>query len=63
MVERLHVRKRLERYRAGHHMSFDEIDPDNLAMSSAKAIAQGADYWEVETNGATNAATIIAQLI
>ena len=61
--QNFHVRRRLDRYRAGHHMDYAEIDPDSLAEAAAQVVGRGADYMEVETDGARKAAETIVGLI
>lgn len=61
--QNFHVRKRLERYRAGRHMDYDDIDPDSLADAAAETMSRPTGYLEVETDGAQQAAAMIAELI
>lgn len=58
-----HVRHRLEQYRAGAHMDFDEATPENLAKRMESLLAQPADYAAVETGTAARAAQMIAGLL
>ena len=58
-----HVRARLDRYRAGRQMDYDEIDPDTLADAISQEVGKDVDYLDVETDGAARAAAMIAELI
>jgi pimeloyl-ACP methyl ester carboxylesterase len=58
-----HVKHRLERYRAGRCMDFDEATPDNVATAMESLLAQPVDYLEVEKGGAARAAKLIAELL
>ncbi len=60
----IHVRHRLERYRAGRCASYDEIrDPDWLADAIVKLVGTDVAYRPVETHGAERAATMLAELL
>jgi len=61
--QNFHVRHRLEQYRAGKCMDFDEATPANLACAIESLLSQPADYAEVETGGASRAAKLIAELL
>jgi pimeloyl-ACP methyl ester carboxylesterase/UDP:flavonoid glycosyltransferase YjiC (YdhE family) len=61
--QNFHVRHRLERYRAGRCMDFDDASPENVAMAIEALISQPVDYAEVETGTAARAASLIAQLL
>ncbi len=61
--QNFHVRHRLERYRAGKCMDFDEATPDNVATAVDSLLAQPVDYAEVETGTAARAARMIAELL
>lgn len=62
--QNFHVRHRLDRYRAGRYMSYDEAsDPDALASAIATEIGRTVDYLPVTGGGAARAATLIAELI
>lgn len=58
-----HVPARLNRYRAGRRMDYDEILPARLAEAISEEIDRGIDYLDVETDGAERAAGMIAELI
>jgi len=61
--QNFHVRHRLDRYRAGRCLDYDETDPDNLAAAMTAEIARPVDYLDVETDGARRAAERIAELL
>jgi len=62
--QNFHVHHRLQRYRAGRRLDYDEAaDPDGLAKVIADEIGRPVDYRPVETGGAARAATSIAELI
>lgn len=58
-----HVRHRLDRYRAGRCLPFDELDPDALAAALAEEIDRTIDYRPVETDGAARAGALLAELL
>ena len=58
-----HVHYRLERYRAGRRMEFDESPPDAIASAIAEEIGRETEYLPVETDGAARAAELIAELL
>ena len=59
-----HVRHRLDRYRAGHHVPYEEAsDPDALAMAIVANLGREVDYRPVESDGAARAADLIAGLL
>ena len=58
-----HVAYRLDRYRAGKRMDYATIDPDGLAQAIVHEIGRETDCQPVETNGATRAAQLIAELL
>lgn len=57
--QNFHVRTRLDRYRAGRHMDYDDINPDRLAEVVSEEIGRTVDYMDVETDGAARAAALI----
>jgi UDP-N-acetylglucosamine:LPS N-acetylglucosamine transferase len=61
--QNFHVRHRLERYGAGRRMDFDESTPELIAAAISDEIGREVDYRPVETDGATRAATRIADLL
>jgi predicted glycosyltransferase len=58
-----HVAHRLERYRAGRRMDYATSDPDLIADAIATELDREVAYRPVETDGATRAATLIAELV
>jgi pimeloyl-ACP methyl ester carboxylesterase len=58
-----HVANRLDRYRAGRRMDFDQAGPDVIAQAIAQEIGREVDYRPVETDGARLAAQRIAELL
>ena len=61
--QNVHVRARLDRYRAGRFMEYEDVVPDNLASVMAHEIGREVDYVDVETDGAAVAAGMIAELL
>ncbi|MEE3850624.1 alpha/beta fold hydrolase [Gordonia sp. LSe1-13] len=62
--QNFHVRHRLERYRAGRCLPYeDAADPDRLAEAIIETLHADADYRPVETDGAMRAADLIAELL
>jgi UDP-N-acetylglucosamine:LPS N-acetylglucosamine transferase len=61
--QNLHVRHRLDRYRAGRRMDFDDATPDAIAQTIAHEIGREVDYRPVASHGATHAAATIAELL
>jgi pimeloyl-ACP methyl ester carboxylesterase/predicted glycosyltransferase len=61
--QNFHVRHRLEQYRAGRCMAFDESTPDTIAEAIAAELGRHVDYRTVETDGAARAAAHIAELL
>jgi hypothetical protein len=61
--QNFHVRHRLERYRAGRPMDFENSPPEAIAMAIAEEIGREVDYLPVETEGARRAAERIAELL
>jgi pimeloyl-ACP methyl ester carboxylesterase/predicted glycosyltransferase len=58
-----HVPHRLRRYGAGRRMDFASATPGVIAAAIAEEIGRPVDYRPVETDGATRAATLIAELL
>jgi UDP-N-acetylglucosamine:LPS N-acetylglucosamine transferase len=58
-----HVRHRLERYRAGRRMEFDDSPPEAIAAAIAEEIDRDVDYRPVDAGGAARAAAMIAELL
>lgn len=62
--QNVHVRHRLDRYRAGRCLRYAEAcDPAVLAEALTAEVARAVDYRAVETDGAARAATLLAELI
>lgn len=62
--QNFHVRHRLERYGAGHHMSYAEAaDPDLLAEAIVKELLVEPVVRPVESDGAARAADLLADLL
>ena len=61
--QNFHVAHRLDRYRAGRRMDYATSDPDAIAAAITAELGRVVDYRPVETDGATRAANLIAQLV
>ncbi|MFC7496126.1 MULTISPECIES: glycosyltransferase [unclassified Nocardioides] len=62
--QNFHVRHRLERYRAGRCIEYDEAcDPEGLAEAIVAEIGARSSYRPVETGGAERAAAMLAELL
>jgi predicted glycosyltransferase len=61
--QNLHVRYRLERYRAGRRMDFAEDGPEQIAAAIVEEIGRTVDYLPVESDGARQAAQAISALL
>src|SRR5438552_1534103 len=61
--QNIHVRHRLERYRAGRCMDFDDATPSNIADAIQLLVSQPVEYGDVETGTAARAAKLIAELL
>ena len=61
--QNLHVRHRLERYRAGRCMDFETAGPADIAAAIASEIGRTVDYLPVATEGAARAAALIGGLL
>ena len=62
--QNFHVRHRLERYRAGTHLPYEAAtDPEELATAVVKELGRDVAYGEVETDGASRAAHLLADLL
>ena len=62
--QNFHVRHRLERYRAGQHLAYeDATDPDALAAAIVRQLGRPVDYLPVEVDGAAVAARMLADLL
>jgi pimeloyl-ACP methyl ester carboxylesterase len=61
--QNFHVHHRLERYGAGRRMEFETDGPAEIAAAIAEEIGREVDYRPVETDGASRAAALIAELL
>jgi len=62
--QNFHVRHRLDRYRAGRCLPYEEAnDPDALAAAIVSDLGRDVDYAPVEADGAARAATLLAELL
>jgi predicted glycosyltransferase len=62
--QHFHVRHRLARYGAGRCMTYDEVvDREVLAAAMAEEIGREVGYRPVETDGASRAAALLADLL
>ena len=61
--QNFHVRARLDRYRAGRCLDYDELTPDGLAHAVVEELRRDLNYADVETDGAARAAALIAKLL
>jgi len=61
--QNFHVRARLDRYRAGRYMDYDDLTPDALAQAVVEELGRTVDYLDVEGGGAARAASMLAKLL
>jgi pimeloyl-ACP methyl ester carboxylesterase len=61
--QNFHVRHRLEQYRSGRCMDFDEAGPDNLAEAMHALLQAPVETAELEPGTAQRAAAMIAELL
>jgi hypothetical protein len=61
--QNFHVSHRLNRYRAGRRMDFDDSAPEMIAQAIADEIGREVDYRPVESDGAARAAALIAEML
>ena len=61
--QNLHVRHRLERYRAGRYMDYAAAGPADIASAIVREIGREVDYRPVATDGAARAAAMLAELL
>ena len=61
--QNFHVVHRLDRHRAGRRMDYATATPEVVARAIAEEIDREVTYRPVDTDGATRAATLIAQLL
>jgi pimeloyl-ACP methyl ester carboxylesterase/predicted glycosyltransferase len=61
--QNFHVKHRLEHHGAGRCMDYETATPEIISMALAEEIGKAVDYRPVETDGATRAAGLIAEMI
>jgi UDP-N-acetylglucosamine:LPS N-acetylglucosamine transferase len=61
--QNFHVHHRLEQYGAGRRMDFEADGPAEIASAIADEIGNEVAYSPVETDGASRAAALIAELL
>ncbi len=61
--QNLHVRHRLQRYRAGRYMDYDNASPEQIATAIAAEIGRNVTYQPVASDGAARAAAMLADLL
>jgi len=61
--QNFHVRHRLDRYGAGQCVDYATADPDLIAARITELVGKPVSYHDVETDGASRAAQLIAELI
>ncbi len=61
--QRFHVTHRLERYRAGRQMEYDEAEPDRIAAAIAEEMVRRTDYLPVVPGAEARVAAMIANLL
>jgi predicted glycosyltransferase len=61
--QNFHVRRRLERHGAGRCMDYRTSTPEMIAEAITEEIGREVDYRDVESDGATRAASLIAELL
>jgi pimeloyl-ACP methyl ester carboxylesterase/predicted glycosyltransferase len=61
--QNLHVRHRLDRYRAGRCMDYQTAGPADIAAAIAAEIGRPVDYRPVAADGAARAASLLASLL
>ena len=61
--QNFHVRHRLDRYRAGRCVDYEDTAPDSLAQAIAAEAGRSVSYRPVEKDGAARAAALLAEVI
>ncbi|HKW72603.1 MAG TPA: alpha/beta fold hydrolase [Candidatus Dormibacteraeota bacterium] len=61
--QNFHVRHRLDQYRAGRCMDFDQATPENVADALRSLVKEPVDFAEVESGTAQRAANLLAELL
>jgi UDP-N-acetylglucosamine:LPS N-acetylglucosamine transferase len=61
--QNFHVRHRLERYNAGRRMLFPDATPETITEAIEEELRRPLAYRAVESNGASTAARLIADVL
>jgi len=61
--QNFHVPNRLDRYRAGRRMAFNDSTPDVIAGALADELSRELNYRDVERDGAQRAAAMLAEML
>jgi predicted glycosyltransferase len=61
--QNFHVAHRLERHGAGRRMDYAETTPESTAAAISAEIGRDVNYRDVETDGAVNAAKLLAEML
>ena len=61
--QNFHVHHRLERYGAGRRMDYATETPETIARAISEEVGRDVDYRDVETDGARNAAKLLAEML
>jgi pimeloyl-ACP methyl ester carboxylesterase/predicted glycosyltransferase len=61
--QNFHVHHRLRRYGAGTRMDYATATPEEIGQAIASSIGRSAQYRPVETDGASRAAAVLAELL
>ncbi|GAC1465522.1 MAG: hypothetical protein PVSMB1_15190 [Gemmatimonadaceae bacterium] len=61
--QNFHVRHRLEQYRAGRCMNFDEATTEDVAAAIESLLSEPVEFRDVETGTAARAAKLISELL
>jgi predicted glycosyltransferase len=61
--QNFHVAHRLDRYRAGRRMDYASATSDSIAAAISGEIGRAVEYRDVETDGARNAAKLLAEML
>ncbi len=61
--QNFHVAHRLDRYGAGRRMDYATTTPESTAAAINEELERVVDYRDVETNGASNAAKLLAEML
>jgi len=61
--QNFHVRHRLDEYRAGVCMDYDDATPDRVAAAVQQLVSRPVEFREVEQGTARRAAEVLADLL